>query len=104
MSRSTLLLNIIYYRYICLCRSNSPLHLKMTRFLVVLMMEGLHTLGITMLCFMVLPHLDSVDALLLTSSLAFVPALFLFLSRFQVNSIKSFQTFRQYKIGHSSRS
>ena len=69
---------------------NSPLHLTMTRFLVVLMMEGLHTLGITMLCFMVLPHLDSVDALLLTSSLAFVPALFLFLSRFQVSSFKRF--------------
>ena len=52
-------------------------------FMFVLLMELLHTVGLAMLAFMVLPHLDSVNALLLTSSLAVLPAFMLLLSRFQ---------------------
>ena len=50
-------------------------------FLFVVLMEVLHTAGLAILCFMALPHLDSVSALLLTASLAVVPACLLLLSR-----------------------
>ena len=50
-------------------------------FLFVVLMEVLHTAGLALLCFMALPHLDSVSALLLTASLAVVPACLLLLSR-----------------------
>ena len=52
-------------------------------FLFVFLMEILHTIGLAMLCFMVMPHLDSVNALLITSSLAVLPSILLLISRFQ---------------------
>ena len=53
----------------------------------------MHTVGLAMLCFMVLPHLDSVNALLLTSSLAVLPSLLLLLSRLQETNAKKFLLF-----------
>ena len=59
----------------------------------VLSLEMMHTVGLAMLCFMVLPHLDSVNALLLTSSLAVLPSLLLLLSRLQETNAKKFLLF-----------
>ena len=55
---------------------------SVSHFLFVFLMEILHTIGLAMLCFMVMPHLDSVNALLITSSLAVLPSILLLISRF----------------------
>ena len=55
----------------------------MTHFLFVMTMEVLHTVGLAMLCYMVMPHMDSVSAMVLTSTFATVPALLSLLSRFK---------------------
>merc|ERR1711892_234093 len=52
-------------------------------FMFVLFMELCQTVGLAVLCYLVLPEMDSVSAIILTSSLALVPSLLLMLSRFQ---------------------
>ena len=52
-------------------------------FIFVLLMELCQTLGLAVLCYLVLPEMDSAAAIILTSSLALVPSLLLMLSRFQ---------------------
>ena len=56
---------------------------RFTHFLFVLIMEVSHTLGLAMLCFMVMPHMDSISVLLLTSTFATVPSLLSLISRFK---------------------
>ena len=46
-------------------------------------MEVCHTFGLAILCYMVLPEMDSIRVFLLSSSFALIPACFLLLSRFQ---------------------
>ena len=66
---------------------------SLPKFLFVLVMEVLHTVGLSMICFMVLPHMDSVQSLLLTCSFAVLPSFLLFLSRFQANNNNRFLFF-----------
>ena len=56
-------------------------------FVLVLMMEVLHTVGLALLAYLVLPNLDTLSALLLSPALALVPACLLALSRFQAMQI-----------------
>ena len=65
----------------CLFKFNNLPTFK--NFLFVLVMEVCHTLGLAILCYMVLPDMDSIRVFLLSSSLALIPACFLLLSRFQ---------------------
>ena len=54
-------------------------------------MEILHTVGLAILCFVVLPQLDSANALVLSSLTATIPCCVLLLSRFKkTNDIKRF--------------
>ena len=50
----------------------------------VLVMEVLHVTGLAILCFLVLPNLDSANAIVLSTSMALVPSLLLLLSRWKV--------------------
>ena len=56
---------------------------QFSHFLFVMTMEVLHTVGLAMLCYMVMPHMDSVSALVLTSTFATVPSMLSLLSRFK---------------------
>ena len=56
-------------------------------FVLVLVMELLHTVGLALLAYLVLPNLDTLSALLLSPALALVPACLLALSRFQARKI-----------------
>ena len=65
----------------CLFKFNNLPTLKDVSF--ILLMESLHTIGLATMCFVVLPQLDSANAIVLTSLTALIPGIVLLISRFK---------------------
>ena len=53
--------------------------------LFVMMMEVLHVTGLAILCFTVLPNMDSANGVVLSTSLGLVPAVVLIISKFRMS-------------------
>lgn len=62
---------------------------KLTTFLFVLLMEMCHVSGLALLVFLVLPEMDTLRGMVLSTGIAIVPALLLVLTRKEINEDKS---------------
>ena len=83
---------LIYFFFLLprICIFKSSRRPKFTDFLVVLLFEGMHAVGMALLAFVVLPELDVVKGAMLTNCLAFIPSVFGMYLLLNYNIILSF--------------
>jgi len=81
------------FRSARICIFKSSRRPAFSDFLVVLLFEGMHAIGMALLAFVVLPELDVVKGAMLTNCLAFIPSVFGLLSRNTKESRWGFKVF-----------